>query len=147
MCWGKAAFGEGGGAASRPRAIPELEDARQVALGWGFGCAIDAGGVARCFESPLLARRLRVRTAHEPSASAPTTRGLVPTEGDRFFVGGYHPYWTGTAWEDYPFDALDRLYFFELEAGPDGDIADPHGWPDEWLDVDEYLRACRVAIR
>jgi spore germination protein len=53
--------------------------------------------------------------------------------GDYFFVSGYHPHWTGDVWETYPYDALDRLYFFELEAASDGSIADAHGWPGDWL--------------
>jgi spore germination protein YaaH len=28
---------------------------------------------------------------------------------------------------------LDRLYFFEVEAGGDGGLSDPHGWPGQWL--------------
>ena len=66
-------------------------------------------------------------------ASAGGPRGVTPTEGDRFFVAGYHPYWAPDAWEAYPFDALSRLYFFEVEAGPDGNLSDPHGWPGQWL--------------
>lgn len=55
-----------------------------------------------------------------------------PTQGDRFFVSGYHPYWAGDAWTDYPFDALDELYVFEIEVGADGTVIDPHGWPTRW---------------
>lgn len=55
-----------------------------------------------------------------------------PTQGDRFFVSGYHPYWAGDAWTEYPFDALDELYVFEIEAGAEGTVIDPHGWPDRW---------------
>lgn len=73
-------------------------------------------------------------------ASAGGPRSVTPTEGDRFFVAGYHTYWTGSAWTDYPFDALDRLYFFEVEAGPDGALASRHGWPDEWLALLERAR-------
>lgn len=78
------------------------------------------------------------------SMAAPT--GPLPTVGDRYFVSGYHPYWVGDAWDAYPFDALDRLYFFELEAGPDGAIADPHGWPDEWLGLIEKAQDSGVDI-
>lgn len=66
------------------------------------------------------------------TACASAGRRPLPTEGDRYYVSGYHPYWAADAWRDYPFDALDRIYFFEVEAGPDGDLADTHGWPDAW---------------
>jgi len=76
---------------------------------------------------------LTVLTVTSGCASAGGPLRPVPTRGERFFVAGYHPYWAGDAWQSYPFDALDRLYFFEIEAGPDGSLADPHGWPDAWL--------------
>lgn len=66
-------------------------------------------------------------------ASAGGPRGVTPADGDRFFVAGYHPYWAPDAWEGYPFDALDRLYLFEIEAGADGGLADRHGFPEQWL--------------
>jgi len=64
------------------------------------------------------------------SPSGPGT--ITPTGGDRFFVSGYHPYWAPSSWEAYPWDALHRLYFFEIEVGADGAIADAHGWPEQW---------------
>lgn len=79
-------------------------------------------------------------------ASTEGLRGPLPTEGERFFVAGYHAYWTGSAWEDYPFDALDRLYFFEVEAGPDGTLADRHGWPDAWLPLIDRARDEGVTV-
>ncbi len=67
------------------------------------------------------------------SACATTGRtSVTPAAGDRFFVAGYHAHWTGSSWEDYPWEALDRLYFFEIEAGADGSLMDAHGWPGEW---------------
>ncbi len=71
---------------------------------------------------------------------------ITPTSGDRFFVSGYHPYWAGDAWQTYPWEALDELYFFELEAGADGTIADAHGWPTEWLALVERSRIEGVRI-
>lgn len=53
----------------------------------------------------------------------------APPDGD--FVAGYHTWWTGDSWESYPFDLLDRLYFFEIEARPDGTL-ERHGWPERW---------------
>lgn len=71
---------------------------------------------------------------------------ITPTSGDRFFVSGYHPYWAAYAWQAYPWDALDELYFFELEAGADGGVADAHGWPEEWLPLMERARAEGVRL-
>lgn len=65
-------------------------------------------------------------------ATGPGPRVLMPTNVDRPFVAGYHAYWTGDAWTDYPMDALDELVFFELEVGADGRILDPHEWPERW---------------
>lgn len=57
---------------------------------------------------------------------------LLPTTATGPFVAGYHPYWAGDAWESYPFDVLDELLFFEIEAGADGTLQGLHGWPDDW---------------
>jgi spore germination protein YaaH len=76
------------------------------------------------------------------ASCAPLARpgSVTPTAGDRFFVSGYHPYWAGDVWRTYPWDALDELYFFELEVGSDGTVADPHGWPEAWLPLVERAR-------
>ncbi len=71
-------------------------------------------------------------TACAPS-SAPTV--VTPVNLDRPFVAGYHAYWTGDAWRDYPMDVLDELYFFELELGADGGVMDDHGWPERWASM------------
>ena len=65
-------------------------------------------------------------------ATGPAPRVVMPTNLDRPFVAGYHAYWTGDAWADYPLDVLDELLFFELEVAADGSILDAHGWPGEW---------------
>lgn len=65
-------------------------------------------------------------------ATGPGPRVTMPTNLDRPFVAGYHAYWTGDAWTDYPMDALDELFFFEVEVGADGRIMDAHDWPERW---------------
>lgn len=82
-------------------------------------------------------------------ASACATAGpgsMTPTEGNRFFVAGYHAYWTGASWEAYPWEALDRLYFFEIEAGADGSLLDAHGWPGEWSGLLARAREVGVSV-
>jgi spore germination protein YaaH len=74
-----------------------------------------------------------VLLATSACASGPGAGRVTPTEGDRFFVAGYHAYWAEGAWAGYPWDALDEVYYFELEVGADGTIADSHGWPDAGL--------------
>lgn len=66
------------------------------------------------------------------ATTGPLERVSMPTTRARPFVAGYHPYWTGDTWSSYPMDVLDELFFFELEVGADGRIADAHGWPDRW---------------
>jgi spore germination protein YaaH len=47
-------------------------------------------------------------------------------------VSGYHPWWAGDGWRDYPLVDLDRLYLFEVELTSDGSPGDSHGWPERW---------------
>ena len=79
-------------------------------------------------------------------ATAGGVRPVLPTTSDRFFVAGYHPYWAGDSWTAYPLELLDELYYFELEAGADGTIADPHGWPSEWEPMVQAARAADVQL-
>lgn len=53
-------------------------------------------------------------------------------------VMGYHVYWTNDAWQNYPFDVLDAVLFFDLEVGADGHFTNRHGWPDRWLPMQRY---------
>ena len=68
-------------------------------------------------------------------AGGPPPRVAMPTNLDRPFVAGYHTYWTGDAWADYPLNVLDELLFFELELADDGSILDAHGWPERWSEM------------
>lgn len=78
---------------------------------------------------------------------APRGPGMVtPTIGDRYFVAGYHPYWAGDAWTGYPWDALQQLYFFEIEADAEGVLSEPHGWPGAWSGLLEQARDADVAV-
>mgnify|MGYP002639904809 FL=1 len=44
-------------------------------------------------------------------------------------VFGYHPYWNGTAWENYVYDILSHVAWFGLEMNNSGGITNAHGWP------------------
>lgn len=93
-----------------------------------------------------LSASLLVAASAAACVGSPGLGSVTPTAGDRFFVSGYHPYWAGDAWQSYPWDALDEVYFFELEAGADGALADAHGWPADWLALVERARAEGVRL-
>jgi len=57
---------------------------------------------------------------------------LVPRNALRdpsHVVFGYHPYWNGTAWENYVYDILSHVAWFGLNMNNSGDITNDHGWP------------------
>ena len=80
------------------------------------------------------------------SACATAGRAVTPTEGDRFYVAAYHPWWAGDSWTDSPLEALDELFYFELEVAGDGRWLDPHGWPSEWSAMTEAALAAGVPV-
>jgi len=96
--------------------------------------------------------RPRLRAAAALSATLVSLGGcastglVTPTGGDRFFVAGYHPYWAGDAWADYPYDALHQLFYFEIEAGANGQLSDVHGWPEQWLPLLRRARDAGVQV-
>ncbi len=44
-------------------------------------------------------------------------------------VFGYHPYWNGTAWQDYNYNLLSHVAWFALAMDASGSITNAHGWP------------------
>lgn len=100
------------------------------------------GGLRRPMRAAALAA-LSVATA---CVWMNSTDRPLPTRGDDFLVAGYHTYWTDDAWETYPIGVLDRLYFFEIEVGPDGAIADAHGWPGAWAPMIGRARQAGVDV-
>ena len=44
-------------------------------------------------------------------------------------VFGYHPYWMGTAWQNYNYSLISTISYFSAEATATGDLSDLHGWP------------------
>ena len=95
--------------------------------------------------APLRYGALLLLVGATACASSSRPGGITPTEGDRFYVSGYHPYWAGQAWDDYPFDALHDLFYFEIEAAADGSLSQPHGWPEGWSGL--VRRATREGVR
>ena len=80
------------------------------------------------------------------AAAGPTPRVAMPTNSDAPFVAGYHPYWAEDAWTEYPFDALDELFFFELEVDGSGGVLDAHGWAPRWGEMAGRALASGVQI-
>jgi spore germination protein YaaH len=66
--------------------------------------------------------------------------------GDRFFVAGYHAYWAASSWATYPWNTLRTLFFFEIEAGAEGSLADLHGWQETRLELRDRARNARVSL-
>lgn len=44
-------------------------------------------------------------------------------------VFGYHPYWMGTAWQNYNYNLISTIAYFGVETNGNGNIVDHHGWP------------------
>ncbi len=44
-------------------------------------------------------------------------------------VFGYHPYWMGTAWQNYNYNLLTTIAYFSAEVTPTGGLSNLHGWP------------------
>ena len=70
-------------------------------------------------------------------------RAPVP---DGSFVAGYHPYWAGDAWREYPLDIVDELFFFETEADGEGRLFDSHGWPGQWASMAAAARGAGARV-
>ena len=51
---------------------------------------------------------------------------------EAFEVFGYHTWWMEDAWKSYDYSLLHTLFFFDLEAMPDGTFGDTNGWPGAW---------------
>lgn len=44
-------------------------------------------------------------------------------------IFGYHPYWSGSKWQNYNFELLTTIAYFSAEANSNGDLSELHGWP------------------
>lgn len=80
------------------------------------------------------------------ASSASPGMVVAPESSAVPLVSGYHVYWAGEAWSQYPLDLLDQLYFFELEANAEGGFLDRHGWPERWETMARSARAMGVQV-
>ncbi|MCF6239429.1 MAG: glycosyl hydrolase family 18 protein [Candidatus Marinimicrobia bacterium] len=61
-----------------------------------------------------------------------TPRDLMERDGLRetsHVVFGYHPYWNGTAWQNYEYNMLSHIAWFGLSMAAGGNITNDHGGP------------------
>ncbi len=59
-------------------------------------------------------------------------RDLITRDGLRepsHVVFGYHPYWRGSDWENYDYNQLSHIAWFNLAMDNSGNITDANGWP------------------
>ena len=61
---------------------------------------------------------------HEPIVPV-QPRNVTPTHE----VFGYHPYWMGTAWQNYNYSLISTIAYFSAEATATGALNNLHGWP------------------
>lgn len=63
--------------------------------------------------------------ADEPIIPKQPRSTLTPTHT----IFGYHPYWRGTAWQNYNYNLLTTIAYFSAEANWFGGFSSLHGWP------------------
>lgn len=100
-----------------------------------------AGRMRSAFGLPML-----VLVASGCAGAGSLERVAMPTNSAAPFIAGYHVYWAEEAWTAYPFDVLDELYFFELEADAEGGFLDRHGWATRWREMVDRARAAGVQV-
>lgn len=61
-------------------------------------------------------------------------------------VFGYFAWWVDEAETIRALPFVDRLKFMEWRLGPDGRIADKHGWPAEWTNVRNKAAALGIPV-
>ena len=69
-----------------------------------------------------------LESTHKPGSTPP-----IPLkkrfDGPSKIIFGYHPYWSGSKWQNYNYDLLTTIAYFSAEANANGDLTDLHGWP------------------
>ncbi len=73
--------------------------------------------------------RQNYRHPAKPDDSGPLLPKQLRTTEPSHTVFGYHPYWMGTAWQNYNYNLLTTVAWFSAEATPTGQLSDLNGWP------------------
>lgn len=61
-------------------------------------------------------------------------------------VFGYHPYWMGTAWQNYNYNLLSTIAYFGVAVNGNGQITDYHGWPVTSLINEAHSHGVEVVL-
>ncbi len=61
-------------------------------------------------------------------------------------IFGYHPYWMGTAYQNYNYSLLTTIAYFSAEVTSTGYIANLHGWPNRDLINGAHANGVRVVL-
>lgn len=61
-------------------------------------------------------------------------------------VFGFHPYWMGTAWQNYNFNLLSTVAFFGVDVNVNGSLGNDHGWPVNSLISTAHQHGVKVVL-
>lgn len=84
----------------------------------------------------------------EIDGSAGLSQGLQKqgTLAPSHVVFGYHPYWNGTAWNNYNYQVMTHLAWFGLSMTATGGISNAHGWPIHSLVDKAHSNGVKVIV-
>ncbi|MFH1853243.1 MAG: glycosyl hydrolase family 18 protein [Candidatus Neomarinimicrobiota bacterium] len=68
-----------------------------------------------------------------PQVTAPLLPKLQRSSAPSHKIFGYHPYWSGRAWENYNYNLLTTIAWFSVGATATGSVTNYNGWPDAGL--------------
>lgn len=113
--------------------VPRLDRRR-----WACGCcAVAAAAAASRWAGALGASWA---AAAQALAAGPRRQVAVPQGGD-LQLWGYYPWWMREDWQRRRIGLYDRLCFFEMAVGDDGQLLDTHGWPQRWQGLAAAMRS------
>lgn len=59
---------------------------------------------------------------------------------------GYLAWWMPQSWQNLPLQEMDRLFFFELKVDSSGAIAERHGWPEQWVELQQATQRQKTPL-
>ena len=90
------------------------------------------------------------RTHYVIPAAKPDTTPIIPLQPRMVTpnktIFGYHPYWEGTAWQDYNFDLLTTIAYFSADVTTSGLLSNLHGWPNTGLINTAHSHGVKVVL-
>jgi spore germination protein YaaH len=60
---------------------------------------------------------------------------LSPAHAKGLNAWAYLGWWMPEGWQNVPLDQFERILFFDMKIGHDGNIQERHGWPEQWVDL------------